>query len=79
MDYAELQVTTNYSFLRGGSHPQALVDQAIELGHPAIGITDRNTLAGVVRPFAASRHGTNRNHPGNPRINVRGGSAPATL
>ncbi|WP_428684030.1 error-prone DNA polymerase [Reyranella sp.] len=55
MDYAELQVTTNYSFLRGGSHPQELVDQAIKLGHTAIGITDRNTLAGVVRAFAASR------------------------
>ncbi|MDB5488339.1 MAG: dnaE2, partial [Reyranella sp.] len=55
MNYAELQVTTNYSFLRGGSHPQELVDQAIELGHTAIGITDRNTLAGVVRAFAATR------------------------
>ena len=55
MDYAELQVTTNYSFLRGGSHPQELVEQAIKLGHTAIGITDRNTLAGVVRAFAASR------------------------
>lgn len=55
MDYAELQVTTNYSFLRGGSHPQELVEQAIELGHTAIGITDRNTLAGVVRAFAATR------------------------
>src|SRR5262245_18992797 len=50
--YAELQVTTNYSFLRGGSHPGELVLQAIELGHTAIGITDRNTLAGVVRAYA---------------------------
>lgn len=63
MDYAELQVTTNYSFLRGGSHPQELVEQAIELGHTAIGITDRNTLAGVVRAFAASR---DEKHPRNP-------------
>ena len=55
MDYAELQVTTNYSFLRGGSHPQELVERAIELGHTAIGITDRNTLAGVVRAFAAAK------------------------
>ena len=53
MDYAELQVTTNYSFLRGGSHPQELVERAIELGHTAIGIADRNTLAGVVRAWAA--------------------------
>jgi error-prone DNA polymerase len=53
MDYAELQVTTNYSFLRSGSHPGELVKRAIELGHSAIGIADRNTLAGVVRAFAA--------------------------
>ncbi len=53
MRYAELQVTTNYSFLRSGSHPRELVERAIELGHSAIGIADRNTLAGVVRAFAA--------------------------
>jgi error-prone DNA polymerase len=51
--YAELQVTTNYSFLRSGSHPAELVEQAIALGHSAIGIADRNTLAGVVRAYAA--------------------------
>ena len=51
--YAELQVTTNYSFLRSGSHPGELALQAVELGHCAIGITDRNTLAGVVRAYAA--------------------------
>ncbi|MBS0518004.1 MAG: error-prone DNA polymerase [Proteobacteria bacterium] len=55
MRYAELQVTTNYSFLRGGSHPGELVYQAAELGHNAIGIADRNTLAGVVRAFTAIR------------------------
>jgi len=55
MKYAELQVTTNYSFLRSGSHPGELVYRAIELGHNAIGIADRNTLAGVVRAFAAIR------------------------
>ncbi|MBL6617992.1 MAG: error-prone DNA polymerase [Reyranella sp.] len=51
--YAELQVTTNYSFLRSGSHPGELALQAVDLGHTAIGITDRNTLAGVVRAYAA--------------------------
>jgi error-prone DNA polymerase len=51
--YAELQVTTNYSFLRGGSHPGELVYRAASLGHYAIGISDRNTLAGVVRAFSA--------------------------
>jgi error-prone DNA polymerase len=53
MPYAELQITTNYSFLRGGSHPGELVFQAANLGHYAIGIADRNTLAGVVRAYSA--------------------------
>ena len=47
--YAELQVTSNYSFLRGASHPEELVREAHALGHHALAITDRNTLAGVVR------------------------------
>jgi len=74
MDYAELQVTTNYSFLRGGSHPQELVERAIELGHTAIGITDRNTLAGVVRAFAASRHEERPKDPEHDRIRLLVGS-----
>ena len=48
-DYAELQVTTNYSFLRGASHIEELFAQAKLLGLPALGITDRNSLAGIVR------------------------------
>ncbi len=51
--YAEIAVTTNYSFLRGASHPRELIETAAELGHAAIGIADRNTLAGVVRAYAA--------------------------
>ena len=51
--YAEIAVTTNYSFLRGASHPKELVKMAAKLGHAAIGIADRNTLAGVVRAYAA--------------------------
>ncbi len=47
--YAELQVTTNYSFLRGASHVEELFLRARELGLPALGITDRNSLAGIVR------------------------------
>jgi len=47
--YAELQVTTNYSFLRGASHVEELFAQAAMLGLPALGITDRNSLAGIVR------------------------------
>ncbi len=51
--YAEIAVTTNYSFLRGASHPWEVAGIAAELGHAAIGIADRNTLAGVVRAYAA--------------------------
>jgi error-prone DNA polymerase len=51
-DYAEIGVTTNFSFLRGASHPQEYVHQAGEYGLSAIGIADRNTLAGVVRAYA---------------------------
>jgi error-prone DNA polymerase len=49
--YAEIGITTNFSFLHGGSHPQAYVHQAAELGLPVIGIADHNTLAGVVRAY----------------------------
>jgi error-prone DNA polymerase len=49
--YAEIGITTNFSFLRGGSHPQEYVHQASELRIPVIGIADRNTLAGVVRAY----------------------------
>ena len=51
MSYAELAVTTNFSFLRGASHPQEFVRRAQRLGYAAIGIADRNTLAGVVRAY----------------------------
>ncbi len=51
--YAEIAVTTNFSFLRGASHPGEFVGQAAELGIAAIGIADRNTLAGVVRAWSA--------------------------
>ena len=53
--YVELATTTNFSFLRGGSHPRELVKQAHALGHAAIGITDRNSVAGVVRAFAQAK------------------------
>ena len=53
--YAELQATTNFSFLRGGSHPEELVMRAAELGYSAIGVADRNTLAGVVRAHSAAK------------------------
>lgn len=55
MEYAELQVTSNFSFLRGGSHPEELVQQAAMLQHAAIAVTDRNTLAGIVRAHTAAK------------------------
>src|SRR5450755_3644927 len=53
--YAELALTTNFSFLRGASHPEELVERATELGLAGIGIADRNTLAGVVRAHVAAK------------------------
>jgi error-prone DNA polymerase len=53
--YVELEVATNFSFLRGGSHPEELVATAKALGLEAIAVTDRNTLAGVVRAHLAAR------------------------
>jgi error-prone DNA polymerase len=53
--YAELQVTTHFSFLRGASSPLELFKQARLLGITALGITDRNSLAGIVRAYEASK------------------------
>jgi error-prone DNA polymerase len=53
--YAELQVTTNFSFLRGGSHPHELVVRAAELGLAAVAVTDRNSFAGIVRAYQAAK------------------------
>ena len=55
MRYTELQVTTNFSFLRGGSHPEEMVDRAAALGYKEIAITDVNTLAGIVRGHVAAK------------------------
>jgi error-prone DNA polymerase len=49
--YAELAVTTNFSFLRGASHPKEFILQAAALGLTGIGIADRNSVAGVVRAY----------------------------
>ncbi len=55
MEYSELQVTSNFSFLRGASHTHELVEQAAAFGYKKIAITDRNTLAGIVRAHAAAK------------------------
>ncbi|HEX2972385.1 MAG TPA: PHP domain-containing protein, partial [Tepidisphaeraceae bacterium] len=67
-DYAELEVASNFSFLRGASHPDELVYRAAELGYRAIAITDVNSLAGVVRAHAAAR-----------QVKERGGRPPKLI
>ena len=53
--YTELQVTTNYSFLRGASHVEELMARAAVLGMRALAVTDRNSLAGIVRAHQRAR------------------------
>ena len=56
MAYAELHIRTNFTFLEGASHPEEYVRQAQALELAAIAITDRNSLAGVVRAYAEARN-----------------------
>ena len=53
--YVELQATSNFSFLRGASHPDELAVAAAALGHAGVAVTDRNSLAGVVRGHLAAK------------------------
>ncbi len=55
MAFAELSALSNFTFLRGGSHPEELVDRAAELGIGAIAVADENSVAGIVRGFAQAR------------------------
>ena len=55
MPYSELHCKTNFSFLQGASHPDELVQRAVELGYHALAVTDVNSLAGVVRAHAAAK------------------------
>ncbi|MFW6076194.1 MAG: PHP domain-containing protein, partial [Hyphomicrobiales bacterium] len=55
MQYAELQVTSNFSFLRGASHGEELVVQAKHLGLHALALTDHNSLAGIVRAHVQAK------------------------
>ena len=54
--YAELHCISNFSFLRGASHPEELVEQAAALGYDALAITDECSLAGVVRAHGAAQN-----------------------
>lgn len=53
--YAELHCTTNYTFLRGASHPEELVERAAQLGYAALAITDECSVAGVVRAHTEAK------------------------
>ena len=53
--YAELHCLSNFSFLEGASHPDELVERAAALNYAALAITDRNSLAGVVRAHVAAK------------------------
>ncbi|HEY4201220.1 MAG TPA: error-prone DNA polymerase [Devosiaceae bacterium] len=55
LPYAELMVTSNFSFLYSGSHPKELIATAVALGLTGMGLCDRNSLAGVVRAYTALR------------------------
>lgn len=53
--YAELHCCSNFTFLRGASHPEELVERAQALGYRALAITDECSLAGVVRAYKAAK------------------------
>ncbi|MGB8246202.1 MAG: hypothetical protein WCF76_20255, partial [Pseudolabrys sp.] len=66
MRYLEFAVASNFSFLRGASHPEDLMVQAVHTGLAGIGLCDRNSVAGVVRAHLARREQNLplRYHPG---------------
>ena len=55
LEYAELHCLSNFTFLRGASHPEELVKRAQELGYRALALTDECSLAGVVRAHVAAQ------------------------
>ena len=75
--YAELASASNFSFLRGASHPKDLILTAILRGHTGLGLADRNTVAGVVRAWSALR--TIREDGLSPPDVVRAGGGPGEV
>src|SRR5690606_37498344 len=53
--YAELHCVSNFTFLRGASHPSELIYQACDLGYSALALTDECSMAGVVRAHEAAK------------------------
>ena len=72
--YAELVAASNFSFLRGASHPKTLVLTSLLLGQAGLGLADRNTVAGVVRAWSALK--TLREDGWSPPEKVREGGSP---
>jgi DNA polymerase III alpha subunit len=66
MRYLEFAAASNFSFLRGASHPEELMVQATSIGLAGLGLCDRNSVAGVVRAHLAKREQnlTLHYHPG---------------
>jgi error-prone DNA polymerase len=75
--YAELVAASNFSFLRGASHPKDLVLTAVLRGHTGLGLADRNTVAGVVRAWSALKQ--LKEHGGAPVEKVRTGGSPGEV
>ncbi|PZU00338.1 MAG: error-prone DNA polymerase [Brevundimonas sp.] len=75
--YAELVAASNFSFLRGASHPKDLVLTALLRGHAGLGLADRNTVAGVVRAWSALKQ--LREHGGTPVEKARTGGSPGEV
>ncbi len=72
--YAEMAAATNFSFLRGASPAADMVLAALLLGHAGLGVADRNTVAGVVRAWAALKELREEGLP--PAMKLREGSGP---
>jgi DNA-directed DNA polymerase III PolC len=68
MPFAELSVTSNFTFLTGASHPEEMMRRAADLGLPALAIADDNSVAGIVRAHVEARE-----------IARRGGAAPRLI
>src|SRR5260221_14173482 len=77
VQYAELSAISNFSFLRGGSHPEELIVQAKGSGLSAIGLADRNSVAGLVRAHSKAKEDGLRFLPGTRRVFADG--TPAVL
>ena len=54
-EYAELHALSNFTFLRGASHPEELVEAAAKLGYEALAITDECSMSGIVRAHSAAK------------------------